>query len=551
MKKYVVFAKKKSDQSRGGAATRHGFDPSQPRAGDGRWKEAGGTPKDASGDTDVGYFDAKSGRVGDAKLITSQSFRDDGIVQSKIDEGDFDVYVSPEFEIGGERVRVVLDGHHSLSAATISGSTPNFTEWSPSDHDAIGLLDGGDAAGFLEAVYMDSDYHNAITGSSVWNTSAINSGNGERKIMAQVRVNIRSLANVAAVRKEKRNGRDLLIVPSATLPDGVVMNGIRYPADEIAKSFTSLNRTPAPLGHPMVNGQFVSASDPEGINVGYIGAWNENARQENGRVFLDKVIDIEFAGRSEGGKAVLAAINAGDPVHTSTGLLCELDACNDGTATHTARNIMFDHDAILIGEEGAATPDQGVGMLVNGKQIQVINSSIDYDDEQLDWAGMHLLDAFERAEKRGRWKELKAALLRVIMPERETKEKETEMTDAEKQQLDGLSAQINSVADAVKALTEGFPAMVANAVKPLTDDLTALQNAAKATETAELEGHRAAIVKANIMNEAAAGELTLNAARALAPKAAAGTAAGLNGAFTTNAADEFKDYDLNAMMEAK
>src|SRR6478752_9396908 len=96
----------------------------------------------------------------------------------------------------------------------------------------------------------------------------------------QVRVNVRTLANVNAVRKEKRNGRDLVIVPSATLPDNIIMNGIKYPAEEIAKSYQTLNRSPAPLGHPLVNGKFVSARDPEGLNIGYIGAWNENVRQD-------------------------------------------------------------------------------------------------------------------------------------------------------------------------------------------------------------------------------------------------------------------------------
>jgi hypothetical protein len=54
--------------------------------------------------------------------------------------------------------------------------------------------------------------------------------------MPQVRVNVRSLANMKAVRKEKRNGRDVVIVPSATLPDNVIMNGILYPADEIGRA---------------------------------------------------------------------------------------------------------------------------------------------------------------------------------------------------------------------------------------------------------------------------------------------------------------------------
>lgn len=174
--------------------------------------------------------------------------------------------------------------------------------------------------------------------------------------MPQVRVNVRTLANTKAVRKEKRNGRDVVIVPSATLPDDIIMNGIKYPAAEISKSFAGLNRTPAPLGHPMINGKFVSARDPEGLNIGYIGAWNENVRRENGRVFLDKVIDVEVANRSQGGKDVLAAIEKGEPVHTSTGLLANLEAVtNAADHKHIARNIEFDHDAILLGEVGAAT----------------------------------------------------------------------------------------------------------------------------------------------------------------------------------------------------
>jgi hypothetical protein len=370
--------------------------------------------------------------------------------------------------------------------------------------------------------------------------------------MKQVRVNVRSIANVAAVRREKRHGRDVLIVPSATLPDDVVMNGIRYPADEIEKSYASLNRTPAPLGHPVINGQHVSARDPEGINIGYIGAWNENARRENGRVFLDKVIDVEFAGRTDGGKAVLAAINAGDPVHTSTGLLCELEACNDGKATFTARNMLFDHDAILIGEDGAATPSQGVGMLVNGQQVEVINSSIDYADDNLDWAGMNLLDAFDRVAKAGRWEKIKATLLRAITPEREDPQTlENDMT-VTKEQFDGLSAAVEAVANGLKELTAGLPAVVANQVKPLTENMEALQNSAKASADAELAGYVATIVKANILDAETAGTLTLNAAKVLAAKSAPGTALGLNPAFTVgNAADEFKDYDMNTAMGAR
>ena len=40
----------------------------------------------------------------------------------------------------------------------------------------------------------------------------------------------------------------MVIVPSATLPDNIIMNGIKYPSEEIEKGYKSLNRSPAPLG---------------------------------------------------------------------------------------------------------------------------------------------------------------------------------------------------------------------------------------------------------------------------------------------------------------
>lgn len=375
--------------------------------------------------------------------------------------------------------------------------------------------------------------------------------------MKQIRVNIRSVANVAKIRKETRNGRDVIVVPSATLPDGVVMNGIRYEAEEIAKSFATLNKTPAPFGHPLINGKFISARDPEGINIGWIGAHNENARQEKGRVLLDKVIDVEVANRSEQGKAVLAAIEAGEPVHTSTGLLCELEPVSgeDGIRAN-ARNLFFDHDAILLNEEGAATPEQGVGMLVNAKgeqeEIEVINSSLmDEADREVDWAGMRLLEALDRRERASVWEKLKAAFSGALPTEREPVEnrKDDPMT-VTKEQFEALSAKVNTLSESVEKLDIG--AAVANAVKPLIDAQAEMKANQEAKDKAELDGHVATIIKANLLDEESAKELTLNAARKLAEKAKPGKAAGLNGApLTTNADDEFAGVDLNALMEAK
>lgn len=354
----------------------------------------------------------------------------------------------------------------------------------------------------------------------------------------QVRVNIRTLANTAAIRREKRNGRDVIIVPSATLPDDVVMNDILYPAAEIAKSFKSLERTPAPLGHPSVNGKFLSARDPEGLNQGWIGAWNENVRQEGGRVLLDKVIDVERANQSEGGKRVLAAIQAGNAVHTSTGLLAIMDAANgDVSYKFTARDIEFDHDAILLDEEGAATPDQGVGMMVNsaGKEIQVVNSVFQEEaDRELGWAVESAVRAIEKSRKASLMERIKAALIEALGTEREQPStNNTKDDEMDKVQLDALSQKVDALSESMKpdALATAIGNAVAAAMKPINDQLEAQANSAKAKDEAELTDLVGKIVAANLMDEATAKELTLNAARALVKQAEPGKAAPLANGF--------------------
>lgn len=193
--------------------------------------------------------------------------------------------------------------------------------------------------------------------------------------MKKIRVNVSTAVNSADIREEVKDGRTFLVVPSATLPDNVVMNGIMYPADEIDKSFKSLEGAAAPLGHPMVNGQYVSASHPEAYLYN-VGAINRNVERKDGRVWLEKWIDKEFAERNA--PELVEAVNSGEPIHTSTGLVLERIAVNGKPYKHEARNMVFDHDCFLLSEQGAATPEQGVGVFVNsaGDQYEVINSEL-------------------------------------------------------------------------------------------------------------------------------------------------------------------------------
>lgn len=99
-----------------------------------------------------------------ARIITSQDYIDDEIVAAKLAARDFAVFVSPEFEIDGEAVCVLLDGHHSLAAAIEAGVEPEITEYSASEHDAVALIERGAIEDFLATVHMGADYRDAITG---------------------------------------------------------------------------------------------------------------------------------------------------------------------------------------------------------------------------------------------------------------------------------------------------------------------------------------------------------------------------------------------------
>lgn len=339
------------------------------------------------------------------------------------------------------------------------------------------------------------------------------------------RVNITRVLNTKAAKKTKRNGRDVIVVPSATLPDDVVMNRIKYPKDEIAKSYKGLEGTPAPLDHPVVNGKFVSAKSPEGINLGWIGAWNENVRQENGRVFLDKVIDVEVANRSEEGKRVLKAIDEGKPIHTSTGLVGFVEPVkNEKDFDAVIHDMEFDHDAILLDYKGAATPEQGVGIFVNSdgnpEEVEVINSMWEQADQELDWAVDSIVRALEKKARFPIVERIKAAIteaFRGIGAEETATNEEAEMSTED---IAKLSAKVDALPESLgKALTDsivkGVGEAFTNALKPLVDAQAAVLANEKAKEEEEKAGLIDKIVKANLLDEAAAKTTPLATLKAL------------------------------------
>lgn len=103
-----------------------------------------------------------------SNIITSQDYINDEIVAEKIAAEDFEIQVSPEFEVDGETFRVLLDGHHSLAAAIEAGVDPIIIEQNASDNDKISMIESGDIESFLQACWMDGEYTYAVSGKSVW-----------------------------------------------------------------------------------------------------------------------------------------------------------------------------------------------------------------------------------------------------------------------------------------------------------------------------------------------------------------------------------------------
>ena len=213
--------------------------------------------------------------------------------------------------------------------------------------------------------------------------------------MNKITVNILSIINKSSkITKEIINNKEHYIIRDVVpVVDDVVMNNGLYPKEEIDKSYSSINGNLMPIGHPNIDGQFVSASNAKAINEYYGGAWAENVHKDQDKVLLDCYVDIEFARNHEKGKQLLERLDAMfngedvNPIHVSTGLILnkvyKTGKSKGKKYDWVATNMQFDHVAILLNEQGAATPNEGVGMFVNSEgEYQIEYASLNESSTQ-------------------------------------------------------------------------------------------------------------------------------------------------------------------------
>lgn len=401
--------------------------------------------------------------------------------------------------------------------------------------------------------------------------------------MSKIQVNVTTRVRSEGIRRETYNGREHLVLNSKTLPAGIIMNRILYPATEIDAHYRGLEGTLAPLGHPTVNGQHVSAFSPEGINQGHIGAWNRNVKKEGNRVSVEKWIDIEVAKRSPGGKELIEQIEAiesgaadAKPIHTSVAVFIDRIQAN---AEQKAQGIDFiakiegiDHDAILTSQPGAATPDQGVGMMVNADEASVIqpNSSVTmgnsyrerdarlsaavklkFPDEEYVWLAdftdTHLViqrsgglteereytdaggvitigDTSQPVQRKESWTTMVANSIKALFttnrqaPPETLKEDDMSFTPQERADL--LKDVGDAVAAQLKPLNDGLAELQANQ-KSLSDKLTANERAAEADMRAEVAKVHGDLIANSLSGEAlVAMHKSIGTGATLAPNSA-------------------------------
>lgn len=203
-------------------------------------------------------------------------------------------------------------------------------------------------------------------------------------------IHVKSLAiNASNISTTTINGQEHYVIRGAVpIVDDIVMNGGLYPAEEINNSYQTMERKLMPIGHPMVNGKYVSANDPQAVNDYYAGAWAQNVSKAKDKVVMDVYVNKSVADTKPDGKRLIQLLddmitgNNADPIHVSTGLLLNKEQKTGESKqkkySWVAHNMQFDHIAILLDEPGAGTPEEGVGMFVNadGQEGEVETASL-------------------------------------------------------------------------------------------------------------------------------------------------------------------------------
>jgi hypothetical protein len=381
-------------------------------------------------------------------------------------------------------------------------------------------------------------------------------------------VNVLSVVNSKSkISTQIIDGKEHIVIKDVVpIVDDIVMNGIFYPADEINKSYMTLNDNLMPLDHPRINNENVSALNPQAINNFYIGAWGRNVRKSNDKVLMDAYIDRKFAESTEKGRLLVNRLDdmmSGKnttPIHVSTGLTYTPDN-KSGTSkgkrySAIARNMNFDHVAILPDKQGAATPEDGVGIFVNskGEKSPLENASLDDCTEESlgHFIKQTIRDAFNKfqfnkKEEQDPMKEKILLALNTAGVKTDGLSDEQLLTAYNEQTAkEALEKKKASDEEEAKKKAEQEKKSAANAdapewAKTLMSEVASLKTAVNSSTEKELATKREAVKNKFNMSQTAVNALSGEPLDALYAQCV--TTAPINGGFANNSADSLLNME--------
>lgn len=206
----------------------------------------------------------------------------------------------------------------------------------------------------------------------------------------------------ANIRHDRMEGRDYIVAPMVMLTEGVHngTNGpLYYPEAELAKTPVVWNHKPVVVYHPQINGQGVSACDPEIVDKYKIGIvmntkWDQPAKKLRAEAW----IEVERANVVD--ERIMVAVENGEPMELSTGVFTDNEETegtwNEEAYTAVARNYRPDHLALLPDIKGACSMADGAGFLVaNALAHEDIRQSLSTSIRDRFGSDTWIMDVFE------------------------------------------------------------------------------------------------------------------------------------------------------------
>lgn len=172
------------------------------------------------------------------------------------------------------------------------------------------------------------------------------------------------------IRTTNHEGKPHIVVPVVMMVEGVHSGSqgpILHTSQELGHLPQSWNGVPVVIGHPQnQSGQYVSANSPDVIDQEKVGRVY-NANFENGKLKAEAWLEVSKL--QQVSPVALARIRQGLPLEVSIGVFTDTEEVtgefNGEQYAGIARNHRPDHLALLPGDIGACSVEDGCGIRVN------------------------------------------------------------------------------------------------------------------------------------------------------------------------------------------